>query len=299
MEAILIYLYQDKVPFSCNVEDVAFICQVLVAADHILVDGLKSMCEVTLAHLLTLKNVSELYKFSDTYSAYQLRSYCLKYIVPNISALLESRALDTVDDDLFTDIQLTYWDMTPIVLERSVGIPIKYPDLEQLQSILENVGVPSEEEYFSKNGNLFKSQPKKEGIGTPKKRKPGKRYKLKKSSIDESDGSMAKLLLDSNHMDNLEAKSEILEAAISLGTADEEPANFSQGFVEEDVFMMVEESKLKETPSTLIPSEKKSSVFASKQEIVVSPQIEKEFPSLTGDMYQPSPTSSTRVPKQR
>lgn len=91
LEVVINYLYQDESPVIQQSEDMEFVCNVLVVADQLFIERLKEICEVTLANLLTLKNVAEIMQFAATYNANQLKACCMQYICLNLPAVLESR----------------------------------------------------------------------------------------------------------------------------------------------------------------------------------------------------------------
>nr|XP_015211679.1 PREDICTED: inhibitor of Bruton tyrosine kinase [Lepisosteus oculatus] len=131
LQVIIDYIYTDEsatVKESLNVE---FLCNVLVVADQLLITRLKEMCEVAITEKLTLKNAADLLEFAAMYNADQLKLSCLQFIVLNMAALLESRALDVLSDEVLVELSVAYRKLIP-AMQRRVITP--YPDGPDLSS---------------------------------------------------------------------------------------------------------------------------------------------------------------------
>uniref|UniRef100_A0A8D3DAD1 Inhibitor of Bruton tyrosine kinase n=1 Tax=Scophthalmus maximus TaxID=52904 RepID=A0A8D3DAD1_SCOMX len=111
LQAILQYIYTDESPAVKESVNVEFVCSVLVVADQLLITRLKEMCEVVITENLTLKNAAELLEFAAMYNADQLKLSCLQFIVLNMAALLESKALDVLSDEVLVDLSAAYRQM--------------------------------------------------------------------------------------------------------------------------------------------------------------------------------------------
>ncbi|XP_071061913.1 inhibitor of Bruton tyrosine kinase isoform X3 [Pseudochaenichthys georgianus] len=129
LQVILEYIYTDESPTIKEGLNVEFICSVLVVADQLLITRLKEMCEVVITENLTLKNAAELLEFATMYNAEQLKLSCLQFIVLNMAALLEARALDILSDGVLLELSAAYRRMIP-AMERRVITP--YPDAPDL-----------------------------------------------------------------------------------------------------------------------------------------------------------------------
>lgn len=129
LQVILEYIYTDESPTIKEGLNVEFICSVLVVADQLLITRLKEMCEVVITENLTLKNGAELLEFATMYNAEQLKLSCLQFIVLNMAALLETRALDILSDEVLLELSAAYRRMIP-AMERRVITP--YPDAPDL-----------------------------------------------------------------------------------------------------------------------------------------------------------------------
>ncbi|XP_075952524.1 inhibitor of Bruton tyrosine kinase [Anarhichas minor] len=148
LQVILEYIYTDEshtIKESLNVE---FVCNVLVVADQLLITRLKEMCEVAITENLTLKNGAELLEFATIYNAEQLKLSCLQFIVVNMAALLESKALDILSDEVLVELSAAYRRMIP-AMQRRIITP--YPDAPDL-------GVYEDEDLDS----AFSSKPEAE-----------------------------------------------------------------------------------------------------------------------------------------
>ncbi|KAL0984669.1 hypothetical protein UPYG_G00144970 [Umbra pygmaea] len=129
LQIILEYIYTDESPTVKECLNVEFICSVLVVADQLLITRLKDMCEVAVTENLTLKNCTELLEFSAMYNAEQLKVSCLQFIVLNMAALLESKALDILSEDVLVELSAAYRRMIPAMQKRMIT---PYPDAPDL-----------------------------------------------------------------------------------------------------------------------------------------------------------------------
>ncbi|XP_076592864.1 inhibitor of Bruton tyrosine kinase [Chaetodon auriga] len=129
LQVILEYIYTDESPTIKESLNVEFVCNVLVVADQLLITRLKEMCEVVITENLTLKNSAELLEFAAMYNAEQLRLSCLQFIVLNMAALLESRALDILSDDVLVELSSAYRRMIPAMQKRIITPYPGAPDL--------------------------------------------------------------------------------------------------------------------------------------------------------------------------
>uniref|UniRef100_A0A4W5QBZ9 Uncharacterized protein n=1 Tax=Hucho hucho TaxID=62062 RepID=A0A4W5QBZ9_9TELE len=78
---------------------------------------------------VTLKNSAELLQFSAMYNAEQLILSCIQFIVHNMAALLESKALDILSDDVLVELSVSYRRMIPAMQKRLIT---PYPDAPDL-----------------------------------------------------------------------------------------------------------------------------------------------------------------------
>ncbi|OXB75543.1 UNVERIFIED_CONTAM: hypothetical protein H355_013543 [Colinus virginianus] len=197
LQIIVDYLYTDEALAIKGSQNVEFICNVLVVADQLLISRLKEICEVAIAEKLTLKNAAELLEFSAMYNAEQLKLSCLQFIGLNMAALLETRTLDVLSDEVVKDVSVYYRKMIPAMVRRVIT---PYPDGPDLSCFEpeegENFVFIREEMNTEQNSQeaLFKR------AKTKAKKKPRKRsdssggYNL--SDIIQSPASTGSIKLD-------------------------------------------------------------------------------------------------------
>lgn len=133
LQAILEYLYTDESPTIKESLNVEFVCNVLVVADQLLITRLKEMCEISITENLTLKNAAELLEFAALYNADQLKLSCLQFIVLNIGALLDSKALDILSDEVLVELTAAYRRMIPAMQRRIITPYPGAPDLSMYE----------------------------------------------------------------------------------------------------------------------------------------------------------------------
>ncbi|XP_072317757.1 inhibitor of Bruton tyrosine kinase isoform X2 [Eucyclogobius newberryi] len=146
LQVILEYLYTDVCPTIKESLNVEFVCNVLVVADQLLITRLKEMCEVAITENLTLKNAAELLEFAAMYNADQLKLACLQFIVLNIGALLDSKALDILSDEVLVELTAAYRRMIPAMERRMITPYLGAPDLSLYEEDLDSIFSPKPEE---------------------------------------------------------------------------------------------------------------------------------------------------------
>ncbi|XP_061479196.1 inhibitor of Bruton tyrosine kinase isoform X2 [Rhineura floridana] len=133
LQVILDYIYTDEAVTVKESQNVEFICNVLVVADQLLMLRLKEICEVAITEKLTLKNAAELLEFATMYNAEQLKQSCLQFIVLNMAAILEARALDVLSDHVLKDLSVSYRKMIPAMVRRVITPYQDGPDITSLE----------------------------------------------------------------------------------------------------------------------------------------------------------------------
>ncbi|XP_062896415.1 inhibitor of Bruton tyrosine kinase isoform X2 [Mobula hypostoma] len=144
LEVILDYIYTDEAPTVKDSQDVEFICNVLVVADQFLIRRLKEICEVAITEKLTLKNASELLEFAAMYNAEQLKVSSLQFICLNMPALLETRSLDILSDEVLKELSIAYRNMIPAMQKRIITPYPDGPDISFLGEWIDDDCVTSE-----------------------------------------------------------------------------------------------------------------------------------------------------------
>uniref|UniRef100_A0A3Q2QHR3 Inhibitor of Bruton tyrosine kinase n=1 Tax=Fundulus heteroclitus TaxID=8078 RepID=A0A3Q2QHR3_FUNHE len=145
LQVILEYIYTDESPTIKESPNVEFVCNVLVVADQLLITRLKEMCEVVITENLTLKNAAELLEFAAMYNAEQLKLSCLQFIVLNMAALLESKALDILSDEVLVELSAAYRRMIPAMQKRVITPYPGAPDLSAYEEDLDSAFSPKPE----------------------------------------------------------------------------------------------------------------------------------------------------------
>ncbi|CAH1965417.1 unnamed protein product [Acanthoscelides obtectus] len=107
-DALLEYLYTDTLSSLQN-KEMEHLFRVLILADQLFVVRLKEQCELLLSNLITLKNAVNILAFAHSYNAQKLKYCCMKFIILNMAAFLESRMLDELEDDLLSDLSDFYF----------------------------------------------------------------------------------------------------------------------------------------------------------------------------------------------
>uniref|UniRef100_A0AAR2IQ64 BTB domain-containing protein n=1 Tax=Pygocentrus nattereri TaxID=42514 RepID=A0AAR2IQ64_PYGNA len=135
LQVILEYIYTDESPTIRESLSVEFVCNVLVVADQLLITRLKEMCEVAVSENLTLKNAAELLEFAVVYNAEQLKLSCLQFIAINMGAMLESKALEILSDDVLLELSEAYRKMIPAMQKRLITPYFNAPDLSAFEDV--------------------------------------------------------------------------------------------------------------------------------------------------------------------
>ncbi|XP_063055674.1 inhibitor of Bruton tyrosine kinase isoform X2 [Engraulis encrasicolus] len=171
LQVILEYVYTDDSPTVKESQKVEFVCNVLVVADQLLISRLKEMCEVAVTENLTLKNAAELLEFASMYNADQLKLSCQQFIVLNMAALLESRALDVLSEDVLVELSAAYRRMIPAMQKRLITPYPNAPDLSAYEDkdLLSCLDTSNQTNHTSTNELLLKKAKLKA------KRKPRRR----------------------------------------------------------------------------------------------------------------------------
>ncbi|XP_048239918.1 inhibitor of Bruton tyrosine kinase-like [Haliotis rufescens] len=172
LSILLDYLYSDESQVVTDCQKVELLCNVLVVADQLLAVRLKEMCEVSLANLITFRNVGEILEFASMYNATQLRATCQQFISLNLAALLEGRYLDVLSGDTMVELKEYYRDKLSCMCRRLITPYSGAPERDYLESLAAKY--QDEEDKPSHDVSS-------------KKHKPKKRRSRTKSTSDETD----------------------------------------------------------------------------------------------------------------
>ncbi|XP_071480582.1 inhibitor of Bruton tyrosine kinase-like [Diadema antillarum] len=130
LKIVLDYLYMDQAPSLVQCQDLELLCNTLTIADQLFITRLKDICELALADLITLRNVSDLLQFASVYQAPQLRATCHQFISLNLAALLEAGSLDALEDDVLEDLSAAYKETLPY--SRFIRPSMSAPDISHI-----------------------------------------------------------------------------------------------------------------------------------------------------------------------
>uniref|UniRef100_A0A1B6MEM7 BTB domain-containing protein n=1 Tax=Graphocephala atropunctata TaxID=36148 RepID=A0A1B6MEM7_9HEMI len=120
LHEVLDFLYKDEAPSLAESQDVDYISSVLVVADQLFISRLKQICEVALSGNLSLRNAAYLLQLAITYNADQLKSCCMQFICLNLTAILETRVLEILDNSTLEDLSRYYRNMIPAMCKRII-----------------------------------------------------------------------------------------------------------------------------------------------------------------------------------
>ncbi|CAN1246848.1 ARM REPEAT PROTEIN INTERACTING WITH ABF2 [Linum grandiflorum] len=81
-ELMMRFIYTGSVDISINVAH-----ELLVAADQYFLDGLKRLCEYTIAQDISIENISRMYELSESFCAMTLREACILFMFQNFDKL--------------------------------------------------------------------------------------------------------------------------------------------------------------------------------------------------------------------
>ena len=96
MEAVLSYVYTGKV---AGIEKIAY--KALSIAKEYGIEGLRNICEQSLAKMLSSNNAIDMLIFADDNNAQNLRAKCIKYISTNAASVRGSEGWSKLKDPLF------------------------------------------------------------------------------------------------------------------------------------------------------------------------------------------------------
>jgi hypothetical protein len=133
-QIIIDYLYTDDIQMefihsnssssssikSRNEREIEILFNLYILSDQILVERLKNLCEFKLTNLVNLKNVAEIFEFSNEYEANQLKEFCMEFISCNLVTLIEAKQLDNLDMTLLKELSKFYKSYFPIIDSRII-----------------------------------------------------------------------------------------------------------------------------------------------------------------------------------
>ncbi|KAM8870686.1 inhibitor of Bruton tyrosine kinase [Spinachia spinachia] len=170
LHVILEYVYLDESNTIKECSNVEFVCNVLVVADQLLIPRLKEICEVVITENLTLKNGAELLEFASVYNADQLKLSCLQFIVVNMAALLESKALDILSEEVLVELSAAYRRMIPAMQRRVITPYPDAPDLSVYEDLDSAFSTKSDEELGHSCREILLKKAKMKAKKKPRRR---------------------------------------------------------------------------------------------------------------------------------
>ncbi|XP_047125395.1 inhibitor of Bruton tyrosine kinase isoform X1 [Hydra vulgaris] len=116
---ILNFIYTDE-PWKNVPDDINYIGEVMVCADHFLLVRLKQICELSLAKKVSLKNAPELFQFACNFNSSQLKEFLAEFISLNLAYYLEARLLEDIDLEHLKELSIVYKKMVSGMKERVI-----------------------------------------------------------------------------------------------------------------------------------------------------------------------------------
>ena len=194
VQTVIDYLYTDQSTRVEKSEDLEFVCNILVVADQFLLTRLKQICESRLTRLLTLKNVTELLQFAVNFLAAQLERSTMQFICLNLPAILESRALELLDDEAFEKLDRYYSNSNPVFRRRKLVPLTDYPTVGQVETEYQQEPLSYEDLITAEENSRLelKSRPRRHSSGDKRNERNERRPETKRldssiSSTSESD----------------------------------------------------------------------------------------------------------------
>ena len=191
VQTVLDYLYTDQSVKVEKSEDLEFVCNILVVADQFLLNRLKQICESQLTRLLTLKNVTELFQFSVNFMAAQLEQSTMQFICLNLPAILESKALELLDDEAFEKLDRFYTNSNPVFRRRKLVPLTDYPTGFQVETEYQQDPLSYEDLIAAEENSRLelKSRPRRHSSGDKRteRRPETRRLDSTTSTTSESD----------------------------------------------------------------------------------------------------------------
>lgn len=152
------FLYTDELSSMEN-EEIDHICSLLILADEFFIIRLKEICEYILSTTITLKNISQVFAFSNIYNAKWLTECCMEFICLNLSAVLEARCLDDLDENLLDALTEYYCNWNPVMQQRIITPYSTAPVDETVVEIAKNT--PFLVSEADKENKVVKTLPKR------------------------------------------------------------------------------------------------------------------------------------------
>lgn len=206
MQIIIDYLYTDEIQMdfihsntnytsslkSKSEKEIEVLFNLYVLSDQLLVERLKNLCEFKLANLVNLKNVAEIFEFSDEFEAAQLKEFCMEFMSNNLVTLIESKLLENVNLNLLTDLSNFYKNYFPLIDSRRITPYSGGLEPEKVELI------PFDLIYDQKfvDGDDFEEVTSKKKISTPSFSRNEDKKEIQSTEVLKTDASGEKEIVE-------------------------------------------------------------------------------------------------------
>ncbi|XP_039268382.2 inhibitor of Bruton tyrosine kinase-like [Styela clava] len=114
------------------------LCEVMAAADQLLMNRLKDIVEVQVASLLTLKNVSSIIEFASAFHCPQLIKTCRQFIIHHLPALMHTPNFYSIEYSTLEEMEDSYRSAISAVYLRGMPPSTEGPPLLDVPENLES-----------------------------------------------------------------------------------------------------------------------------------------------------------------
>lgn len=170
---VLDFVYSDSSTVLSNSLSPELLCEVMAAADQLLLDRLKEIAEAQVASLLTLKNLSSIIEFASIFHCEQLKRACEQFVCQHLSALLHTPYFYAIDGEILEQVEGPYRENIDGVYRRIITPSSAAPNVSH---------IPLEGDLELSSGeHVLKSSGEDGGRTSPQKAKSSGRKSSKKS----------------------------------------------------------------------------------------------------------------------
>ena len=132
MQILVDYFYSDEIQMdfihtnqsstikSKTEREIEILFNLYILSDQLLVERVKNLCEFKLSNLVNLKNVVEIFEFSNQYEAKQLKEFCMEFISCNLATIVEAKQLESTSVDLLQELSEFYRNYYPLIGSRRI-----------------------------------------------------------------------------------------------------------------------------------------------------------------------------------
>lgn len=162
MEVFLEYLYTDNIS-NTKALDFDTLCSLIILCDEYFIMRLREICEITLCNLLSFKNAVQLLTIASLYNAEKLKIVTMKFICLNLRPFLESKSLESLNDDLLDKLTNFYCKFNKAIQTRIITPYSNAPTDEVIRNIsnMYPISLDIDDEFDVKNKSTPKPQRKR------------------------------------------------------------------------------------------------------------------------------------------